>query len=493
MKLLSQLLSKVKTDSVIGSTEIVITSVVFDSRKVKQGCIFVATKGTVVDGHNYIKTAIELGAVVIVCEDLPPNLELTQNCQAIVTVRNSAIALGLIAANFYNNPSQNLRLVAVTGTNGKTTNVTLLYNLFKKLGYKVGMLSTVENHIDDEIVVATHTTPDALQMNEMLSRMVGKGCQFCFMEASSHAIHQERMAGLSLTGAVFTNITHDHLDYHITFDDYIKAKKKLFDQLPSSAFALSNKDDKRGEIMLQNTGASKHFFSLRQLAEFKGKLLSNSLTGLEMELENKHIWFQLIGEFNAYNLLGVYATAVLLGIDKENVMTALSATTGAKGRFEQVISPSGVIGIVDYAHTPDALKNVLETIAGLRTRNEKVITIIGCGGNRDAAKRPIMADIACKYSDRVILTSDNPRNEEPEEILKQMEEGIKGSYFKKYIKITDRKEAIKNAVEMAEKSDIILLAGKGHEDYQEINGVKYHFDDREELEKAYINKKSDST
>jgi UDP-N-acetylmuramoyl-L-alanyl-D-glutamate--2,6-diaminopimelate ligase len=484
LKKLADILSRVKTEQIIGSTDHVITSIEFDSRKVKPGSLFVATRGTMVDGHGFIEKAIALGAVAIVCEELP-QLAVTSDQLSVIIVKNSSVALGYLAANFYDNPSQKMKVVAITGTNGKTTNVTLLYNLFRKLGYKVGMLSTVQNYINNEIVPATHTTPDAVQLNELMDKMVNAGCDFCFMEASSHAIHQERIAGLSLTGAVFTNITHDHLDYHVTFDEYIKAKKKLFDELPSSAFALSNIDDKRGSVMLQNTSATRHTFSLKQMAEFRAKLLSNSLAGLEMELENKHIWFQLIGEFNAYNLLGVYASAVLLGEDKETVMTALSATSGAKGRFEQVISKTGIIGIVDYAHTPDALQNVLETIAGLRTRNEQVITIVGCGGNRDATKRPIMADIACKFSDKVILTSDNPRNEDPEEILNQMETGVKGSDFKKYMRIADRHEAIKKAVSMAKGKDIILLAGKGHEDYQEIKGVKHYFDDKEELENEY--------
>lgn len=480
MKTLAEILSKIKTSSIIGSTDLLISSIEFDSRKVVKGSLFVATRGTVADGHGFISKAIENGAVAIIAEE---NAEVGN--ATLILVKNSSIALGIAASNFYDNPSQKLKIVAVTGTNGKTTNVTLLYNLFRKLGYKVGMLSTVQNYIHNEIVPSTHTTPDAVQINSLMAKMVEKGCSHCFMEASSHAIHQERMAGLSLTGAVFTNITHDHLDYHKTFDNYIHAKKKLFDDLPSSAFALSNIDDKRGEVMLQNTAASRHTFSLLKPAEFKAKLLSNSLQGLAMNIENQQVWFQLIGQFNAYNLLGVYATAVLLGEEKQKVLTSLSATSGAKGRFEQVISPNGIIGIVDYAHTPDALQNVLETIDSLRTRNEQVITVVGCGGNRDAAKRPIMANIACKYSNKVILTSDNPRNENPEDILTQMEAGIQGSDYKKYLKITDRHNAIKKAIEMSNKGDIILLAGKGHEDYQEIGGIKHHFDDREELEKGY--------
>lgn len=480
MKKLSDILASVKIEQKINSEDIEIKDIQFDSRKVTQGCVFVATRGTQVDGHDFIDKAIENGAKVIVCEEV-----LKDYNAIVIIVKKTAIALGQMAANFYDNPSQKLKVVAVTGTNGKTTNVTLLYNLFKKLGYKVGVLSTVQNYVDDKIIAATHTTPDAVQMNHLMAQMVDAGCQYCFMEASSHAIHQERMAGLSLAGAVFTNITHDHLDYHITFDNYISAKKKLFDDLPQSAFALSNLDDKRGAVMLQNTKATKHFFSLKNITEFKARLLSNGLQGLEMDIENQSVWFRLIGEFNAYNLLGVYATAVLLGQNKQKVLTALSATSGAKGRFEQVISKSGIIGIVDYAHTPDALENVLKTIESLRTRNETVFAIVGCGGNRDNAKRPIMANMACKYADKAILTSDNPRNEDPEDILNQMETGIEGQYFKKFVRITDRHKAIQHAVNQAKPNDIILLAGKGHENYQEIKGLKHHFDDREELEKCF--------
>ncbi|MDX2191039.1 MAG: UDP-N-acetylmuramoyl-L-alanyl-D-glutamate--2,6-diaminopimelate ligase [Bacteroidota bacterium] len=483
MKSLIDILSKVKSEQIIGSKEISIESIEFDSRNIKKNALFVAVKGTVSDGHNYISKSIELGAIAIICEVLPDQLS---DKVTYIVVKDSSIALGFVASNFYDNPSHQLKVVAVTGTNGKTTNVTLMYNLFRGLGYKVGMLSTVQNLINDRVIPATHTTPDALQMNLLMAQMVSEGCSFCFMEASSHAIEQNRMAGISLTGAVFTNITHDHLDYHITFDNYIKAKKKLFDELHASAFALSNRDDKRGEVMLQNTKATKHYFSLKNNSEFKGRLLSNSLLGLEMEIDQQQIYFKLIGEFNAYNLLGVYATAVLLGQSKTEVLTKLSSTSGAKGRFEQMISKSGIIGIVDYAHTPDALENVLKTIEGLRTRNENVITIVGCGGNRDATKRPIMAQIACNMSDKVILTSDNPRNENPEDILDQMQQGVKPSQYKKCTRITDRLKAIEEAVSNAQPNDIILVAGKGHENYQEIKGVKHHFDDFEAIKSAYI-------
>lgn len=484
MKTLKNLLENIKTIKIDGSLDVNITSIEFDSRKVKQGSLFVATRGTMVDGHTFIDKAIENGAVAIIAEE-ENSSNIGEKLKSYIVVKDSTIALGYVASNFFDNPSHKLKVVAITGTNGKTTNVTLLYNLFKKMGHKVGMLSTVQNYIDSEIVPATHTTPDAVQMNTLMAKMVEVGCSYCFMEASSHAIEQNRMAGISLVGAAFTNITHDHLDYHKTFDNYIKAKKKLFDDLPSSAFALSNIDDKRGLVMLQNTNATKHTFALKQMAEFKAKILSNSLQGLEIQIDNHQVWFQLIGEFNAYNLLGVYAIALLLGKESQVVLTALSATSGAKGRFEQVISKTGIIGIVDYAHTPDALENVLKTIDDLRTRNEKVITLVGCGGNRDTTKRPIMAQIATKYSDKVIFTSDNPRNENPVDILDQMEAGVPGQDYKKTLRIEDRKEAIAKAVSLAQKGDIILLAGKGHENYQEIAGVKHHFDDREELEKAF--------
>jgi UDP-N-acetylmuramoyl-L-alanyl-D-glutamate--2,6-diaminopimelate ligase len=482
LKKLISLLKFTKTKKIVGSVDVQVDSIEFDSRKVKANALFVATKGTVVDGHTFIDKAIAQGAVAIVCEKLPQVLD-----QSItyVEVPDSTIALGHLASSFFDFPSHKLKVVAVTGTNGKTTNVTLLYNLFEKLGYKVGMLSTVKNLINGKEYPATHTTPDAVQINRLMSQMVEEGCEYCFMEASSHAIHQNRMAGISLTGAVFTNITHDHLDYHITFENYIKAKKKLFDELPSSAFALSNLDDKRGEVMLQNCAGSKHYFAIKQNAEFKGKVLSCGLQGLEMQIDGVNVWFSLIGEFNAYNLLGVYGTAILLGIDKDKVLTTLSSISGAKGRFEQVVSKTGIIGIVDYAHTPDALENVLKTIENLRTRNETVYVIVGCGGNRDAAKRPIMAEIACRYGNKVVLTSDNPRFEKPEDILAQMQKGVPPLDYKKVVTIVDRREAISYVVQNAQRGDIILLAGKGHEDYQEIEGVKYHFDDVEELKKAF--------
>jgi UDP-N-acetylmuramoyl-L-alanyl-D-glutamate--2,6-diaminopimelate ligase len=430
-----------------------------------------------VDGHQFIDKAIELGAKVILLEQMPA---ATEEGITYLQVENSNVAMGLMAANFFGNPSRKMKVVGVTGTNGKTTNVTLLHHLFRKLGYDVGMLSTVQNQINETVLPATHTTPDAVACQELMAKMVAAGCQYCFMEVSSHAIEQARIAGIEFAGAVFTNITHDHLDYHVTFDNYIKAKKKLFDQLPASAFALVNYDDKNGRIMLQNTQATKYSFALKTIANFKAKLMANTLQGLQLEVQNKEVWFRLIGSFNAYNLLGVYATAILLGENEDDVLTELSGLDTAKGRFEQVVSKNHITGIVDYAHTPDALENVLTTIADLKGEG-KVITVVGCGGNRDATKRPIMAEIACKYSDKVILTSDNPRNEEPEAILAEMQKGVSFQNTRKVLSILDRREAIKTACMLAAENDIILLAGKGHENYQEIKGVKHHFDDKEEL------------
>ena len=478
MKSLSQILATSKVKSIQGNADIEILAIVFDSRKVQQGTCFVATRGTTVDGHQFIATAITAGAIAIVCEELPNEILPTIT---YVLVENSSETLGLLASSFFDNPSSKMKLVAITGTNGKTSNATLLHHLFRELGYNVGLLSTVQNQINEEVIPATHTTPDAVALNQLLALMLSKGCTHCFMEASSHAIHQYRIAGLQLDGAVFTNITHDHLDYHVTFDNYIKAKKKLFDDLSSNAFALANYDDKNGRVMLQNTKATKHSFALKTIADFKGKLLANTLQGLQMEINGTEVWFKLIGAFNAYNLLSVYAVAVLLGEDEREVLTTLSGLNTAKGRFEQFRSTTGITGIVDYAHTPDALENVLETINDLKG-DAQVITVVGCGGNRDAAKRPVMAEIAAKLSDKVILTSDNPRNEEPQDILNQMQAGLKSAMqLRKTIQVSDRKEAIKVACTLAKAGDIILLAGKGHEDYQEIKGVKYPFDDKKVL------------
>ena len=457
------------------------TSIEFDSRKIKKGSLFVAINGVQVDGHQFIDKAIELGATIVLCEKITAPKE---NVLYIV-VEDSSIALGILARNYYDNPSQKLRLVGITGTNGKTTTATLLYKLFSKLGYKVGLISTVENRIGDTVIPSTHTTPNVLALNELLQQMNVAGCEYAFMEVSSHAIDQERIAGVHFEGGVFTNITHDHLDYHKTFQNYIYAKKKFFDELPKSAFALTNLDDKRGMVMLQNTAAKKVTYALRTMADFKAKVIENSLTGLVMELDGEEFYARLVGGFNAYNLLSVYTTARLLGADKLEVMTALSNLESAEGRFDFWQNKKlGITGIVDYAHTPDALEKVLQTIDKLRTDSEKIITVVGCGGDRDTNKRPIMAKVACNYSQQVILTSDNPRTEDPVAILEQMEAGVPQYATRQTLVITDRRQAIKTACTLAQKGDIILVAGKGHEKYQEIDGVKYPFVDKEELKKA---------
>jgi UDP-N-acetylmuramoyl-L-alanyl-D-glutamate--2,6-diaminopimelate ligase len=475
MKILKDILYKISLTSTMGDMERAVDSIVFDSRQVVRDSAFVAIAGTQVDGHEYIATAIEKGASVIIGEKLPESL---LPGVTYVQVANSAKALGIMASNFFDNPSEKIKVVAVTGTNGKTTTVTLLHQLYLAMGYSAGLLSTVENKINDTVIPATHTTPDAVSVQALLRKMVDAGCTHCFMEASSHAIVQERIAGLKLTGAVFTNITHDHLDYHGTFDEYIKAKKKLFDELPKDAFALINGDDKRGAVMVQNCKALHQTFAMKSSADFKGKIISNTLEGLELEINNKLIWFRMIGAFNAYNLLGVLGVAVLLGDDEEEVLRALSGIRGAKGRFDR-IAIGGIIAIVDYAHTPDALENVLKTINGVRTGNEQLITVVGCGGNRDRSKRPVMAKIAVGESTKVILTSDNPRHEDPMAILREMQAGIGPTEARKTLTIEDRREAIRTAVMLSQRGDIILIAGKGHEDYQEIQGVKYHFDDSE--------------
>ena len=473
---LSALLSSCKILELVGNTEQDITGICFDSRKVSASSMFIATVGTVADGHQFISSAIEKGASVIVCEKLPKKLDATVT---YVVVDNSSRAMGLIAAAYYQHPSKKLKLVGVTGTNGKTTVATLLSNLFQELGYKVGLLSTVENKINNTVIPSTHTTPDSISINQLLLDMIAANCDYCFMEVSSHATVQERIAGLSFTGAIFTNISHDHLDFHQTFEEYIKAKKYFFDQLPASAFALTNSDDKRGAVMLQNTKAHAKTYALQSMATFKAKIIENQFSGLFLNIDAEEVWFKMVGSFNAYNLLAVYATAMLLDQDKTRVLTILSTLSGAEGRFDYTIAPNGVIGIVDYAHTPDAIKNVLQTIANIRKGNETVIAIVGCGGDRDKTKRPIMAEVACKLSDKVILTSDNPRTEDPAAILKEMEAGVPISLKKKTITIQDRKEAIRTACHLAKSGDIILLAGKGHEKYQEINGVKFPFDDKQ--------------
>ncbi len=484
MKLLSDILYKTRLEEIIGSTNVAISSVTFDSRRVKKDSLFIATRGTASDGHHYIELAIESGALAIVCEDLPETLK--ENV-TYVKVLDSSASLGYIACNFYDNPSEKLKLVGITGTNGKTTTVTLLFNLFRGLGCNVGLLSTVENKINTTVIPSTHTTPDALALNELLSKMVEAGCQYAFMEVSSHAIVQHRITGLKFTGAAFSNITHDHLDYHKTFEEYIRAKKLFFDNLQDDAFALTNKDDRNGMVMLQNTKAKKYSYGLKSIADFKSRVVENHLNGLLLSIDNQEVWVKLIGSFNAYNVLVVYAISQLLKQDRVQVLTTLSNLNSVEGRFQYIKSKTGIVAIVDYAHTPDALKNVLETIKDIRTGNEQVITLAGCGGDRDAAKRPIMAQIACEYSNKVILTSDNPRSENPEDILNQMQAGINPVDAKKTLRISDRKEAIRTAVAFAKEGDIILIAGKGHEKYQEINGIKHPFDDFEIVKEIFNN------
>ncbi|TKC08655.1 UDP-N-acetylmuramoyl-L-alanyl-D-glutamate--2,6-diaminopimelate ligase [Pedobacter frigoris] len=462
----------------VGSTNEEVTALVFDSRNVKSGDVFFAIKGTLSDGHDYIEATIQAGVKVIVCEQVPENVS---DAVTYVQVEDSSVALGVMVTNFYDNPSSKLQLIGITGTNGKTTIATLLFKLFRRLGYKVGLISTVQNQIDDEIIPSTHTTPNPIALNELLQKMVASGCGYCFMEVSSHAVVQHRIEGLTFAGGVFSNITHDHLDFHLTFDNYIKAKRGFFDALPKSAFALTNLDDKNGMIMLQNSKASKKTYALKQLADFRAKIIENSFNGLHLDIDDADVFFKLVGSFNAYNLLAVYGTAILLDQDKLSVLTELSNLSGAEGRFDYITSTQNIVGIIDYAHTPDAIQNVLSTIQDIRKGTEQVITVIGCGGDRDKTKRPVMAQVACDWSDRVILTSDNPRTEDPQSILKDMEKGVSPTNQRKSLVIPDRKEAIKTACLLAKPGDIILLAGKGHEKYQEINGVRHHFDDKEVL------------
>ena len=482
MQQLSDILYKAGLLELVGSTDIAISHIAIDSRKVAAGTLFIAIKGEKTDGHQFIATAIKNGATAIVCEQLP---EEKQNGITYIKVKSAHEATGFIAHNFFNKPSEKIKLVGVTGTNGKTTIATLLFKLFTQLGYKNGLISTVQNQIGHEIIPATHTTPDAISLNELLNRMIEAGCTHVFMECSSHAIHQGRIAGLAFTGAIFSNITHDHLDYHHSFEEYIRVKKSFFDVLPSSAFAITNADEKRGMVMLQNTSAKKLSYALKTAADFKGKILDNSLGGLQMLVNDIEVHFRLIGEFNAYNLLAVFGAAASLGVPAQEVLTVLSMLSGAEGRFDYIISTSKIIGIVDYAHTPDALENVLSTIKKLRKGNEQVITVVGCGGDRDKTKRPVMGQAACDGSNRVIFTSDNPRTEDATAILKDMEAGLNSSARRKFITISDRKEAIKTAVAFANTNDIILIAGKGHEKYQDINGVKHPFDDKAILKQMF--------
>ncbi len=478
MKLLKDILYKAGIEEVVGSTNVAIENVCIDSRQAKKFSLFVAVKGTQMDGHDYIAQAIKQGSQAIICETLPENLVKDVN---YVQVKNSRYAAGIIASNFFDNPSEDLKLVGVTGTNGKTTTATLLYELFVGLGYKVGLISTVRNLINGVEVAATHTTPDPINLNKLLAEMVGAGCEFCFMEVSSHALHQHRVAGLNFKGAIFTNITHDHLDYHETFSNYIAAKKMLFDGLSSKAFALINVDDKNGEVMVQNTKAKVVTYGLKSMADRKAKILENNLTGLILNIDGQEVITRLIGSFNAYNILSVYGAALELKEEKLQILTTLSNLHSPEGRFQFFKTPNNILGIVDYAHTPDALDNVLSTIRELRTGNEKLVTLVGCGGDRDKTKRPEMARIAAEGSDKVILTSDNPRSEEPQQIIEDMKKGLDPVLVRKAVTILDRAEAIRTACMLAQPGDIILVAGKGHEKYQEIKGVKTPFDDMEIL------------
>ncbi|MBU2951236.1 UDP-N-acetylmuramoyl-L-alanyl-D-glutamate--2,6-diaminopimelate ligase [Tamlana agarivorans] len=473
---LKDLLYKVTINVVAGGTNLNVNAVAFDSRQVKTNDLFVAINGLLVDGHKYIDVAIENGANSIVCEVLPEKLIAGVT---YVEVDNTHKALAVIASNFYNNPSENLRLVGVTGTNGKTTTASLLYQLFKNAGYKVGLLSTVKIMVDNTEYKATHTTPDSLTINSYLKMMNDEGVEFCFMEVSSHGIHQHRTEGLHFEGGIFTNITHDHLDYHKTFAEYRDVKKKFFDGLSKDAFAVVNVDDKNGLFMLQNTKAKKYTYALKQYADFKCQILENQFSGLLLKVNDSEIWTRLIGEFNAYNVLAIYATAELLGLEKVEILRLISDLKSVSGRFQYIVSNEKITAIVDYAHTPDALKNVLETINGIRTKNEALITVVGCGGDRDRTKRPEMGQIASVLSDKVIFTSDNPRSEKPADILTEIEAGVAPQNFKKTLTIEDRKQAIKTACQMAKGNDIILIAGKGHETYQEVNGERSHFDDLE--------------
>lgn len=476
MKLLKDIIYRVRIEEVFGSTNIAVEHVAYDSRKVGKFTMFVALKGTQVDGHAFIDKAVEMGAVAIVCEVLPANLiEGVTYIQAV----DSSTALGIIAANFYDHPSEQLKLIGVTGTNGKTTSVTLMYDLFRLFGEKVGLISTVVNKIHNEEVKSTHTTPNVLDLNELLSRMVERGCKYCFMEVSSHAVHQHRVHAVKFSGAVFTNITRDHLDYHGTFDAYIAAKKGFFDMLSNDAFALVNADQIHAETMVQDTAAKVFTYSVTAPSDFKTKVIENSFQGLHLMIDSMDTHMKLIGDFNAYNATVAYAVAVLLKKDKLEVLAALTRLEPPAGRFQQYASKTGVTAIVDYAHTPDALENVLKTIKNIRKGNEMVITVVGCGGDRDKGKRPVMAEIATRLSDQVVLTSDNPRTEDPDAIIEEMKVGVASENTSKVLAITSRKEAINTACALAHGGDILLIAGKGHEDYQILGTEKIHFDDYE--------------
>ena len=478
MKVVKDILYKVGISTIQGSTQKLVSSIVFDSREVQQDSLFVAQKGLLFDGHLFIDKAIELGATVIVCDEIPKRIV---NNITYVEVEDTNKALAIIASNFYDNPSSKLKLIGITGTNGKTTIATLLYNLFQKAGYKSGLLSTVKIMVNTIQYEATHTTPNSVLINQYLNEMVVLGVDYCFMEVSSHGIHQKRTEGLQFAGGVFTNLTHDHLDYHKTFKEYRDVKKSFFDALPKSAFALVNVDDKNGAVMLQNTAAKKYTYALKTMADYKAKILENQFSGLLLNMNGNEVWTKLTGSFNGYNLLAVYGVANILGLDATESLTHISALESVSGRFQHFISGDGVTAIIDYAHTPDALKNVLETINDIRTGNEQVITVVGCGGDRDITKRPVMGRIASQLSTQVIFTSDNPRSENPQTIIEEIEAGVAPQNFKKTVSILDREQAIKTATKFAKKGDIILIAGKGHETYQEVKGKRSHFDDYEKI------------
>lgn len=474
MKQLKDILYKVHIEAVHGATDITVSKIEFDSRKIELNDVFVAIRGTLSDGHDYIEKALSLGAIAVICEEFP---SVIVNGVTYIMVKDSNEALAYLSANYYENPSEKIRLVGITGTNGKTTIASLLYQLFKKAGYKVGLLSTVKIMVDEQEFKATHTTPDSLTINKYLDLMVQEGCEFCFMEVSSHGVHQKRTEALRFEGGVFTNLSHDHLDYHNSFAEYRDVKKSFFDNLSKDAFAITNIDDKNGLVMLQNTKARKLTYALKSYADYKAQILENQLSGLLLKINDNEVWVKLIGSFNAYNLLAIYGVAVELGIEKVEALRLLSELESVSGRFQFIVSDSKITAIVDYAHTPDALENVLKTIEDIRTKNEQLITVVGCGGDRDKTKRPIMANIASSMSDKAIFTSDNPRTENPETIIEEMEKGVEPQNFKKTVSILDRKQAIKTACQLANPNDIILIAGKGHETYQEINGVRHDFDD----------------
>lgn len=482
MNSLKDIVKTVAVKQIAGNENITISEICFDSRKVTAGSLFVATRGTQTDGHKFIPMAIEKGAAAVVCEDVPENAPAGVT---FVQVADASLALGYLASAYYDYPSSKMKLVGVTGTNGKTTTATLLYKMFRQLGFRAGLLSTVKYFVNEREIEATHTTPDALQINKLMAEMVAEGCEYCFMEVSSHSVVQHRIAGLQFSGGIFSNLTHDHLDFHKTFDEYLKAKQLFFTGLPQDAFALTNIDDRNGKIMVQNTKASVKTYSLRSMADFRCKILESHFDGTQLWMDGTEVWTNFIGEFNAYNLLAVYASAILLQQKKDDVLKILSTLTSVSGRFEYLRSNTGITAIVDYAHTPDALENVLRAINQLRGGNGQLITVVGCGGDRDRTKRPIMAKVAVDQSNRVILTSDNPRSEEPEAIIAEMMTGVEAMARKNVLNITDRREAIRTACMLAQKGDIILVAGKGHEDYQEIKGVKHHFDDKEVIREQF--------